>query len=142
MASVLSKVFDQAKAGNPVRLFKSHRQGIADGEQRRDFIYVDDVIAVILWFLSKPKICGIYNVGTGSAGSFREMIDAMFEALGRSSHIEYVDMPDTIRDTYQYFTQSEVKNLRKIGCDVSFTPLQAAVRRYVTEFLNHSDRYR
>jgi ADP-L-glycero-D-manno-heptose 6-epimerase len=142
MASVLSKVFDQARAGNPVRLFKSHRQGIADGEQRRDFIYIDDVIAIILWFLSKPKVCGIYNVGTGAAGSFREMIEAMFGALGRSPHIEYVEMPEAIRDTYQYFTQSEVKNLRKIGCDVSFTPLRSAVNRYVTEFLNDPDRYR
>jgi ADP-L-glycero-D-manno-heptose 6-epimerase len=125
-----------------VRLFKSYRQGIPDGEQRRDFIYVDDVIAVILWFLNKPDIRGIYNVGTGSAGSFRKMIEAMFEALGRPPHIEYVDMPDTIRDSYQYFTQAEAGNLRKIGCDVNFTPLQIGVHRYVTEFLNHTDPYR
>jgi ADP-L-glycero-D-manno-heptose 6-epimerase len=83
MASVLSRVFDQAKAGHPVRLFKSHRDDVADGDQRRDFIYVDDVVAVVLWCLKMTGGHGIYNVGTGQAGSFREMITAMFEALGR-----------------------------------------------------------
>ncbi len=142
MASVVSKVFDRAKAGEPVRLFKSHRDGIADGDQRRDFIYVDDVVAVILWFLKMPNAYGIYNVGTGQAGSFREMITAMFEALGRPPNIEYVDMPAAIRDSYQYFTQSEVKNLRQAGYNADFTPLTRAVRRYVVEYLDRSDRHR
>src|SRR5436190_12915532 len=106
MASVLSRVFDDAKAGRPVRLFKSHREGIADGDQKRDFIYVDDVVAVVRWLLDSPSVCGLFNVGTGKARSFRELIMAMFAALGRPPHIEYVDMPATIRNTYQYFTQA------------------------------------
>lgn len=142
MASVLSKVFDQAKAGSPVRLFKSHRPGIADGDQRRDFIYVDDVVSVVLWLLNTPRICGIYNVGTGQAGSFREMITAMFGALGRAANIEYIDMPIQIRDSYQYFTQSEMNNLRKAGYNAEFTPLSVGVKRYVVEFLDRGDRYR
>jgi ADP-L-glycero-D-manno-heptose 6-epimerase len=142
MASVVSKVFDQAKAGKPVRLFKSHRQGIADGDQRRDFIYVDDVVAVTLWLLNTPRICGVYNVGTGQAGSFREMITAMFAALGRPANIEYIDMPIEIRDSYQYFTQSEMKNLREAGYNADFTPVTEGVKRYVLEFLDRDDRYR
>lgn len=142
MASVLARVFDRAKAGEPVRLFKSHRDGIADGDQRRDFIFVEDAVAVVLWLLRKPMVNGIFNVGTGEAQSFRAMITAMFEALGRAPHIEYVDMPETIRGTYQYFTQSEVANLRKAGYDAAFTPLAHGVRRYVTEFLDRPDRYR
>ena len=142
MASVVSKVFDQAKAGVPVRLFKSHRQGIADGDQRRDFIFVDDVVSVMLWLLNTPRICGIYNVGTGQAGSFREMITAMFAALGRPPNIEYIDMPVEIRDSYQYFTQSEMINLRKAGYNSDFTPVSEGVKRYVLDFLDRRDRYR
>jgi ADP-L-glycero-D-manno-heptose 6-epimerase len=142
MMSVLCKVFDEAKAGKPVRLFKSHRPGIADGDQRRDFIYVDDVTAVTRWLLETPQVCGLFNVGTGNAQSFREMIEAMFAALGRPPNIEYVDMPVSIRDTYQYFTQASVENLRRAGYNAGFTPLETAVRRYVGEFLNRADRYR
>jgi ADP-L-glycero-D-manno-heptose 6-epimerase len=142
MMSVLCKVFDEAKAGKPVRLFKSHRPGIADGDQRRDFIYVDDVTAVTRWLLETPQVCGLFNVGTGKAQSFREMIEAMFAALGRPPNIEYVDMPVSIRDTYQYFTQASVENLRRAGYNAGFTPLETAVRGYVGEFLNRADRYR
>jgi ADP-L-glycero-D-manno-heptose 6-epimerase len=142
MASVLSKVFEAAKGGQPVRLFKSHRAGIADGDQRRDFIYVDDAVAVVLWLLQTPAVCGLYNVGTGAARSFREMIVAMFAALGREPQIDYVDMPETIRDSYQYFTQSEVGKLRAAGYAAAFTPLEDAVRHYVGGFLDRPDRYR
>lgn len=142
MASVVSKVFDRARAGEPVRLFKSHREGIADGDQRRDFIFVDDVVAVMMWLLNTPRVCGIFNVGTGQAGSFREMITAMFQALGRPPNIEYIDMPVEIRGSYQYFTQSEVKNLRKAGYNADFTPVIEGVKRYVLEFLDRRDRFR
>jgi ADP-L-glycero-D-manno-heptose 6-epimerase len=142
MMSVLCKVFDDAKAGKPVRLFKSYRDGIADGDQRRDFIYVDDATAVVRWLLETPSVCGLFNVGTGKAGSFREMIEAMFAALGRPPDIEYIDMPAAIRDSYQYFTQASVANLRRAGYGASFTPLATAVRHYVGEFLNRADRYR
>jgi ADP-L-glycero-D-manno-heptose 6-epimerase len=142
MMSVLCKVFDEAKAGKPVRLFKSHREGIADGDQRRDFIYVDDVTAVIRWLLNTPSTCGLFNVGTGSARSFREMIEAMFAALGRPPNIEYVDMPLEIRNSYQYFTQASMHKLRHAGYNADFTPLEAAVKQYVSRYLNCADRYR
>ena len=142
MMSVLCKVFDGAKAGTPVRLFKSHRAGVADGDQRRDFIYVDDVTAVIRWLIATPSVSGLFNVGTGEAHSFREMIEAMFAALRRPPAIDYVDMPAAIRDTYQYFTAAKIENLRRAGYNGGFTPLATAVRRYVGEFLDRPDRYR
>ncbi|MFN3656998.1 MAG: ADP-glyceromanno-heptose 6-epimerase [Pseudolabrys sp.] len=142
MQSVLAKVFDSARAGEPVRLFKSHREGVADGEQRRDFIYVDDVIAVMRWLLGASAVNGIFNVGTGKAESFRDMIVAMFKALGRAPNIEYVDMPENIRGQYQYFTQASVENLRKAGYNADFTPLETSVRQYVTGYLDGVDRYR
>jgi ADP-L-glycero-D-manno-heptose 6-epimerase len=142
MMSLVAKRFDEAKAGKTIRLFKSHRSGIADGEQKRDFIYVDDAVAVVRWLLDSPKVSGIFNVGTGQARSFRDLIGAMFAALGREPAIEYIDMPAAIRDSYQYFTQAETGNLRRAGYNAAFTPLEAAVRRYVTTYLDRADRYR
>jgi ADP-L-glycero-D-manno-heptose 6-epimerase len=142
MASVLARVFDEAKAGRPVRLFKSHRNGVADGDQRRDFIHVDDAVAVVRWLLETPSICGIFNVGTGKARSFREMIEAMFAALRRPPKIEYIEMPAAIREKYQYFTEASVENLRRAGYNGGFTPLEEAVNRYVCDYLDRPDRYR
>ena len=142
MMSLVAKRFDEAKGGKPVRLFKSHRDGIADGEQKRDFIYVDDAVAVIRWLLETPSVSGIFNAGTGKAGSFRDLVAAMFRALGRAPDIEYIDMPPTIRDQYQYFTQAKVENLRRAGYNAGFTPLEEGVTKYVTSFLNQPDRYR
>jgi ADP-L-glycero-D-manno-heptose 6-epimerase len=142
MASVLSKVFDSAKAGQPVRLFKSHREGIADGNQRRDFIYVDDAIDVLRWLLQTSAVNGIFNVGTGKAESFRNMILAMFKAMRRPPKIDYIEMPESIRGQYQYFTQASVENLRRAGYNADFTPLDSAVTRYVADYLDRDDRYR
>jgi ADP-L-glycero-D-manno-heptose 6-epimerase len=142
MASVLSKVFAGAKAGEKVKLFKSHRDGIGDGEQRRDFIYIDDAVAVLRWLLDTSSVNGIFNVGTGRAESFRDLISAMFTALGRAPAIEYIDMPEAIRDQYQYFTQANVDNLRRAGYNAGFTPLESAVGQYVTGYLGQADRYR
>jgi len=142
MASVLAKVFDRARAGQPVRLFKSHRDGIADGEQRRDFIYVDDAVSVLRWLLGSTGTNGIFNVGTGRAESFRDMIGAMFKALRQPAKIEYIEMPETIRGQYQYFTEARTERLRQAGYNADFMPLEAAVNRYVTGYLDRDDRYR
>jgi ADP-L-glycero-D-manno-heptose 6-epimerase len=142
MMSLLAKRFDDAKSGRAIRLFKSHRDGVADGEQMRDFICVDDAIAVLRWLIDRPAVSGIFNVGTGRARSFRDLVLAMFQALGSAPNIEYIDMPQAIRDKYQYFTQSDVENLRHAGYTAAFTPLDEAVGRYVTLFLDRADRYR
>ena len=142
MMSLVAKRFDDAKAGKAVRLFKSHRSGVADGDQRRDFIYVDDAVAVVQWLLETPAVSGIFNVGTGQARSFKDLISAMFSAFGQAPNIEYIAMPETIRDTYQYFTQAAVDNLRRAGYNGGFTEVHDGVTRYVSSFLNESDRYR
>jgi len=142
MMSLVAKRFDDAKAGKTVRLFKSHRPGIADGEQKRDFICVEDAVAVVRWLLATPQVSGIFNVGTGKARSFRDLIEALFAALQRPPAIEYIDMPAEIRDSYQYFTQAETGNLRRAGYNAAFTPLEDAVGHYVTTYLDRADRYR
>src|SRR5271154_6810189 len=127
MMSLVAKRFDEAKAGAPIRLFKSHRAGIADGDQKRDFIYVEDAVAVVRWLLATPAVSGIFNVGTGKARSFRDLVTAMFAALGREPKIEYIDMPVSIRDAYQYFTQAEIGSLRRAGFTAEFLSLEEAV---------------
>jgi ADP-L-glycero-D-manno-heptose 6-epimerase len=142
MMSVLARRFDDIRSGRAVQLFKSHRDGVADGDQRRDFIYVDDTVRVMLWLLATPQVCGLFNVGTGKARSFKDLILAAYAALGINPNIDYVDMPQAIRGSYQYFTQSDVDRLRSAGYNGGFTPLEEAVGRYVEDFLDQADRFR
>lgn len=142
MMSVLAKRFDDIKSGRVVELFKSHRDGIADGEQRRDFIYVDDVVRVMMWLLATPSVSGLYNVGTGQARSFRDLIVAAYAALRMPPNIAYIDMPPQIRGSYQYFTRSEGDRLRAAGYNGGFTSLEEAVATYVDNFLDSDDRFR
>ncbi|NEW90505.1 ADP-glyceromanno-heptose 6-epimerase [Rhodopseudomonas sp. BR0M22] len=142
MASVLARRFHDIKSGRVVQLFKSHRDGIADGDQRRDFIYVDDVVRVMMWLFNSPDVSGIFNVGTSHARSFRDLILSAYAALGTPPQIEYIDMPEQIRGSYQYFTQSEGDRLRAAGYNGGFTPLEEAVASYVKGYLDRSDRFR
>jgi ADP-L-glycero-D-manno-heptose 6-epimerase len=142
MMSVLARRFDDVKAGRPVQLFKSHREGIEDGDQRRDFIYVDDVVRVMMWLLATPQVSGLFNVGTGTARSFRDLMLAAYAALGSKPNIHYVDMPEQIRGSYQYFTESKADRLRHAGYNGGFTALEDAVGAYVKGFLDSADRYR
>ncbi len=142
MMSVLARRFDDIKAGRPVQLFKSHREGIADGDQRRDFIYVDDVVRVMMWLLASPSVSGIFNVGTGKARSFRDMMLSAYAALGTAANIQYVDMPEAIRGSYQYFTEGDVGRLQRAGYNGGFTALEEAVGIYVKGFLDRADRFR
>jgi len=142
MMSVLARRFDDIAAGRKVQLFKSHRDGIADGDQRRDFIYVDDTVRVIMWLLATTSVNGIFNVGTGVARSFRDLILAAYAATDVSPNIEYVDMPEHIRGSYQYFTQGDVDRLQRAGYNGGFTALEDAVGSYVRDFLGQLDRYR
>ncbi|MBR0953506.1 ADP-glyceromanno-heptose 6-epimerase [Bradyrhizobium canariense] len=142
MMSVLARRFDDVKAGRVVQLFKSHREGIADGDQRRDFIYVDDVVRVVMWLLATPSVSGLFNVGTGKARSFKDLMLAAYAALGARPNIEYIDMPEQIRGSYQYFTQSEVDRLHRAGYNGGFTTLEDAVKAYVEDYLDRPDRFR
>jgi ADP-L-glycero-D-manno-heptose 6-epimerase len=142
MMSVLARRFDDVRANRPVQLFKSHREGIADGDQRRDFIYVDDVVRVMMWLLATPSVSGIFNVGTGKARSFRDLMLSAYAALGTAPNIQYIDMPEQIRGSYQYFTQSDVDRLQRAGYNGGFTALEDAVETYVKGFLDRTDRFR
>jgi len=142
MMSVLARRFDDIRAGRPVQLFKSHRDGIADGDQRRDFIYVDDAVRVMTWLLATPSVSGLFNVGTGKARSFRDLMLSAYAALGAAPNIQYVDMPEQIRGSYQYFTQSEVDRLCGAGYNGGFTTLEDAVETYVKGYLDSADRFR
>jgi ADP-L-glycero-D-manno-heptose 6-epimerase len=142
MMSVLAKRFDDIRGGRTIELFKSHRAGIADGDQRRDFIYVDDVVRVVTWLLATPTVSGLFNVGTGKARSFKDLMLSAYAALGRKPDIRYIDMPASIRDSYQYFTQSEVDRLQRAGYNGGFTALEEAVGLYVKGYLDNPDRYR
>jgi len=142
MTSVLARRFDDIRSGRPVQLFKSHRDGIADGDQRRDFIYVDDVVRVVMWLIATPSVSGLFNVGTGKARSFKDLILSAYAALGMKPNIQYIEMPSEIRESYQYFTQSEVDRLRGAGYNGGFTALEDAVALYVKNHLDRADRFR
>jgi ADP-L-glycero-D-manno-heptose 6-epimerase len=142
MQSVLTKVWPDIAAGRPVRLFKSHDPAYPDGGQMRDFVSVRDAEKVMLWLLDHPAVSGLFNVGTGTAQSFKDFIGAGFAAAGREPDIVYVDMPPEIRDKYQYFTEARMDRLRAAGYVAPMTPLPQAVADYVTGFLSQPDPYR
>jgi ADP-L-glycero-D-manno-heptose 6-epimerase len=132
----------QIEAGGVARPFKSYRPDFGDGEQRRDFIYVDDIVAVMLWLLDNPGVGGLFNVGTGKARSFLDMAHAVFKALGREPRLEFSDMPETMRDRYQYFTEASMGRLRKAGFSQPFTSLEDGVEDYVGNYLATPYPYR
>lgn len=136
MRSVVCKAFEQVRDQGAVRLFRSHRPDYADGGQERDFVYVKDCADVVAWLLLEaPQVGGIFNVGTGKARTFYDLTAAVFAALETPERIEYVDMPEAIRDTYQYHTQAKMKRLRVAGYVKAFTELEDGVGDYVRGYL-------
>lgn len=138
MASVVFQGFEQIRAHGKLKLFKSHKAGIADGEQKRDFVYVEDVVDVMLFALNGGIKRGIYNLGSGKARSFHDLAKATFKALGKSENIEFIDTPIEIRDRYQYFTEATMAKLRKTGYTREFTTLEEGVSKTVADLLKHS----
>ena len=133
MKSIVAKIAAPIARGEHITLFKSHRDGIADGDQRRDFVYVQDAADATLALLDR-RATGIFNIGTGQARSFRELAEAVFQSLGMPIAIDYVDMPESIRANYQYFTQASLTNLRS-QCELPFASLEDSVKDYVTSYL-------
>lgn len=131
MASVVVHAYDQIKAIGSAKLFKSHKEGIADGEQKRDFIYVEDVVDVLFFALRKPIERGIYNLGTGKARTFLDLVRATFKAFGKPENIEFVPTPESLRERYQYFTEAKMERLRAQGYSKPFTELEDGVKQYV-----------
>lgn len=141
MISVVKVKHDEVEAGRPVKLFRSDRPDLADGAQARDFIWVGDVVAVMLWLLDTPAVSGLFNVGTGTARSYRDLAHAVAAASGVPPRIEFIDMPEALRGQYQSFTEASPARLRAAGYPGQFTPLEDGVRRYIQDFLTQPDPY-
>lgn len=135
MASVIFHAFNQIKEHGKVKLFKSHRADYKDGEQMRDFIYVKDLCDVCLFLMENRKNSSIYNLGTGQARTWNDLTKAIFSALQLEPNIEYIPIPEDIRDKYQYFTEANMNKLNAIGYNKPFTPIEEAVNDYVTNYL-------
>jgi len=140
-ASVAYHLFRQIKEGAPARLFQSHNPDYPDGGQLRDFIWVEDCVAVVLWLLDRGETGGLLNVGTGQARSFADLARALFETLGEPQNIQYVPTPEAIRDKYQYFTEARMERLRAAGYEQPFTSLEEGVGRYLRNHLMTTDPY-
>lgn len=135
MASVIFHSYNQIKETGKVVLFRSHKEGIADGEQKRDFIYVKDLIDVLFFFMETQRGSAIYNLGTGRARTFIDLVRAVFIAIGKNENIQFVDTPVDIRDKYQYFTQAEMRKLNHAGYNIPFSSLEQGIDDYVKHFL-------
>lgn len=140
MRSVALKAYEQIKREGKVKLFKSYHPHYEDGGQLRDFIYVKDAVEVTLFFLEHPEKNGLFNVGTGKARSFKDLVLAVFKALGLPPQIEYIEMPEALRRQYQYFTQADLTKLRKAGYNKPFRELEEAIKEYVA-FLERETPY-
>ena len=138
MASVILHAYRQYLRNGEVKLFRSHKDGIADGEQKRDFIYVKDVVDVMIFLMQNPQVNGIFNVGTGRACTWNELANALFKAVGLKSNIEYVEMPEILQSRYQYFTQADMHKLRAAGYTTPFTSLEDSVADYCQYLKNQS----
>jgi ADP-L-glycero-D-manno-heptose 6-epimerase len=145
MASVVWHSFLQIKNNSEVKLFKSHRSDFKDGQQLRDFIYVKDILQVCYWLLENFQLLkipsGLYNLGTGKARSFEDLAKAVFAGLEKPPHIKYIDMPQDIRDKYQYFTEAEMEKLRNAGYGEPFCTLEEGISDYVKNYLLANNHY-
>ena len=137
MRSVINKAYGRLRDEGVISLFKSYRPDYGDGEQLRDFIYIKDALEMTLFFIDNPHIGGVYNIGTGKARSWNDLANAMFKAIGKTPHIEYISMPEEIRGKYQYCTQADLQHLRTAGCTHECMSLEEAINDYVCNYLQH-----
>lgn len=141
MGSVILHAFRQISESGELKLFRSHREGIPDGGQQRDFIYVKDLTDVMFFLYAMRPESHIYNLGTGKARSFLDLAKAVFDALDLKETIQFIDTPEDIRDKYQYFTEAEMHRLRNAGYHHEFYTLEAGIRDYVLSYLQQGETY-
>lgn len=142
MISVVKVKYDEVAAGGRPTLFRSNTEALADGQQCRDFIHVDDTVAVMLWLLDNPDVCGLFNVGTGTARSYLDLARAVATACGVVPDVRFVDMPDALKPQYQSFTEARIDRLRTAGYTNPFLGLEEGVTRYVRNYLMQANQYR
>jgi ADP-L-glycero-D-manno-heptose 6-epimerase len=135
MRSFCLKAFEQINTTGKVSLFKSYKPEFKDGEQVRDFVYVTDAVNMTLFFLDNPRRNGIYNIGTGRPRTWNDLVSAVFVGMGRKPNIQYIEMPDSIRNQYQYYTCAETAKLRKAGYEIATIPLEDAIKQYIQDYL-------
>ena len=138
MRSFVLKAYEQIQADGKVKLFKSENPDYPDGEYKRDFLYVKDAVEMTLFFLDNPKANGIFNIGTGNARTWNDMVKAVFATLDKKPNIEFIDMPPELRNQYQYFTEADITKLQNAGYAQEITPLEKAVKDYVQNYLMHN----
>jgi ADP-L-glycero-D-manno-heptose 6-epimerase len=141
MTSMIFKAFNQINETGEVKLFKSYLPKYPDGGQLRDFVYVKDCINVMWWLFKNPDVNGIFNLGTGKARTWNDLIKAVFSAMKKTTNIEYIEMPEALRNQYQYFTEAKMDKLKAAGCPVAFSLLEDSVRDYVVNYLQQPDPY-
>jgi ADP-L-glycero-D-manno-heptose 6-epimerase len=141
MCSVVHKAFGQITETGRVRLFKSYRPEYADGGQMRDFVYIKDCVEVLWWLLEHGDVNGIFNLGSGQARSWKDLIHAVFAAMKLEANIEYIDMPPGLESQYQYFTEAKMEKFRSTGCPIAFHTLEDAVRDYVVHHMQQEDPF-
>ncbi len=141
MSSVVFKSFHQIKESGKVKLFKSYLPNYKDGEQLRDFIYVKDCVDVIWWFLNNPQSNGLFNLGTGKSRHWIDLVSTTFISMGIEPKIEFIDMPENLKNAYQYFTEAKMSKLSSAGCKVQFHTLEDSIKDYVQNYLIKPDHY-
>jgi len=142
MKSVIAQIFPEAKIGKTIKLFKSHNPKYKHGFQKRDFIWVEDCVDIIVWFLNNKHINGIFNAGTGRARTFIDLVKNIFKNINSKSRIKYIDTPKNIRKNYQYFTEAKVNRLRKAGYRKKFTTLEKGISVYIKNYLDSPNPFR
>lgn len=141
MASVIMHAYNQIQKTKGMKLFRSHNPNFKDGEQMRDFVYVKDVVDVCYFLMHHRKDSAIYNLGSGKARTFLDLVKATFGAMDEKENISFIDTPADIRDKYQYFTEANMNKLKSIGFDQNFTPLEDGVKDYVQNYLKEGAYY-
>lgn len=142
MRSVVTKAYRTAGRGRSVTLYRSHDPEYEDGKQMRDFVYVRDCVDVMTWLPGSEAPSGIYNLGTGRAQTWLDLMSALYEAVGQPLSVSWIDTPEEIRDKYQYFTEADMTKLREAGYDRPFASVEEGVADYVERFLSRDDPYR
>ncbi len=141
MASLVFKAYNQITETGALRLFKSADPHYKDGEFKRDFIYVMDAVDVVMWAIENNDVNGIFNLGTGKARSWNDLANAMFDAMGQRRNFVYIEMPENVRNQYQYFTEAEMSKVHKAGYSKPFRELEDSVRDYAQNYLMKPDPY-
>lgn len=139
--SVIYSFYNQLKKGNTLQLFKSYKPEFNNGEQCRDFVWIQDCVDVVLWMIKHPTVSGIYNVGSGTPRTFNDVANIISSVLKKEGTIEYVEMPEGLKEQYQYHTQANISKLRSVGYNLPMTSLEDGISFYIKDYLNTYDRY-